>query len=236
MISSVHRVLCTFGFFLFFSGLCAQSRPLEVQLRSGWGWGIYQSRYRAEYRFSNSTSTDEDYGGAVCVNTPVVTRWEFSDRWSGGADLKFGRFLYGADSSNSTVRANNFTIFGAALEYAIVSRQRFRWFISGGPQFSSLYMKEEYAENTSFQRVSLFMRGGGFRLNSGIIAYFGDWPLGFLFQLGYDAHWFNLRSFSVNYSSVSLQNLTASLRTLGVDGTLGLVFRVGQKKPIFRFS
>jgi hypothetical protein len=213
----------------------AQSRPLELQVRTGWGWGIYQSRYTAEYRFSNSSQTEEDFGAAVCVNTPLVARWELNERWSGGLDLKFGRFLYGVDTMNTTLRENNFTIIGAALEYALVSRPRFRWFVGGGPQFSSLYMKEEYLDNTSVRQASLFMRGGGVRLNSGVIAYFGNWPIGFVFQLGYDAHWFNLRSFSVNYSNVSLQNLTAGLRTLGLDGTIGVVFRVAQKKPFFQF-
>lgn len=221
-----------------FTASAQNKRPREVQLRTGFGFAAYRTLGETVYKYNNSTETDRDTSGAVCRYTPLDLRFELNHRWSIGPEFKFGRYLYGTldSTSNITYRANHFTIVGIGAEFAIVSRPGFRWYTGLGINTAGLFIEEEQQNGTRRDRFSLMMRGGGFRLNTGIIAFFGKLPLGFQYQMGYDSHNFNLKAFSINYTNGNLQNISSTLRTAGIDLHFGLVLRVGQKSPYLRFD
>jgi hypothetical protein len=192
----------------------------EFQIRAGLGWAVYgtESEFTFKTPAGDFTSTETD--GAATVHLPLELRYAFNEHVNAGLDFKFGSYLYDPDSSDG--KSNRFVVAGIAGEYAFIAREKIRWYGGIGFNGSSLVL-EETDELTDTKTV-LTYSGGGFRLNTGLMVFLIG-GFGLNFNLGYDAHNFKLRNYEVNGSEIDLDNIEATLRVAGVDGTIGAFLR-----------
>lgn len=197
----------------------AQSEK-EFQIRAGLGWSVYgtESEFTLKTGFGNFTTRETD--GAATVHLPLEFRYGFNERINAGLDFKFGSYLYDPDSSDG--KSNRFVVAGIGGEYAFIAREKIRWYGGIGINGCSLVL-EETDELTDTKTV-LTYSGGGFRLNTGLMVFLIG-GFGLNFNLGYDAHNFTLRNYEVNGTEIDLDNIEATLRVAGVDGTIGAFFR-----------
>jgi hypothetical protein len=191
----------------------------EFQIRGGFGFAVYGTETESTLKtpIGDFSSTETD--GAATLHLPLELRYAFNTHVNAGLDFKFGSYLYDPDSSKG--KSNRFAIFGLAGEYSFIAREKLRWYGGIGINFGSLVLEEtDDAGNTS----RLTYGGGGFRLNTGLLVFLVG-GFGLNFNLGYDAHNFNLNEYEVNGRGVSLDNYEATLRVAGLDGTIGAFVR-----------
>ena len=153
---------------------------------------------------------------------PLELSYEISQRFNAGLDMKFGSYLYDPDSAEG--KSNNFFVIGIGLEYNFISADNFRWY--GGIGFNSASLElEENRTNLGVPVKSIGKySGGGFRMNSGVLWFFAG-ALGLNANLGYDSHNFSLDDLTVNGQPQDLTYVEGTLKTSGVDLTIGLAVR-----------
>jgi hypothetical protein len=210
-------------FCLLFTGVAEAQRDREFQIRGGFGFSVYKTDF--ELRSGNEKYEDED--GAVSIQFPLEFRYELSEKWNVGLDMKFGSYLYDPDSSEG--RSNRFFVFGIAGEYTLVNKDNFRWYTGFGIHGASLVLEEKRDDGVEYKEEEWTYGGGGIRLNTGVLIYLGD-VIGLNFNLGLDTHNFELKEYSKNSNKEDLSNFDANLKLAGLDGTIGLVFRIPVEK------
>ncbi|MBK7964969.1 MAG: outer membrane beta-barrel protein [Bacteroidetes bacterium] len=219
----MNKALLLVGFFVM--GLMypvMAQRDKEFQIRAGFGWSIYD----ADFKLKNGNSIQENDDGALSIQLPLEFRYELTERWNIGLDMKFGSYVYERDSAEG--KSNSFFVFGIAGEYTIVNKDNFRWYSSFGIHAASLVIEEKSDDAIEYKEEEWTYSGGGIRLNTGVIIYLGD-VVGLNFNLGLDTHNFKLKEYIKNSKKEDLSNLDATLKLAGLDGTIGLVFRIPRK-------
>lgn len=210
-------------FCLLFAGETEAQRDQEFQIRSGLGFSIYKTDF--ELKSGNDKFENED--GAVSIQLPLELRYVLSEKWNVGLDMKFGSYLYEPDSAEG--KSNRFFVFGIAGEYTLVNEEDFRWYAGFGIHTASLVLEEKSDDAIEYKEEEWSYSGGGIRLNTGVIIYLGD-VVGLNFNLGLDTHNLNLKEYSKNSNKEDLSNIDATLKLAGLDGTIGVVFRIPMKK------
>ncbi len=202
----------------------AQDRKKEIQARLGWGLGGYRSLTTASYNVLGAQIEESDTSGAAARHLNFDLRYEITRRIAIGLDTKFGSYLYDANEDN-TGKSNGYAIFGIRAEFMVVDRPKFRWYLGAGFHTAGLVVEEKNQGAFSVDNKAEY-RGGGVKLNTGLIKYFGDSPVGIHFNVGYDAYNLSMESFTVNGDDVDLSNYDGNLELDGVDISLGLIFRI----------
>ncbi|MEZ4799833.1 MAG: outer membrane beta-barrel protein [Flavobacteriales bacterium] len=206
---------------MFSSAVFSQTdRSNELQLRFTTGLAAYKSMAELSYNDGNTRISETDTSGAVTQHFQLGARYDLTKRFTVGLDYKFGAYLYDTTETNRT-RSNKFGVFGIAGEFNISSRPNFRWYVGLGFHASRLQISESETNGNMTTQIDVDFRGSGMSLNTGIIKYFGDRRLGFIFNAGYDGH-----SFEADPSFFgNIENLKYTLDVRGVDLQLGLLFR-----------
>ena len=215
--NSILWIIC-----ILFVGSAEAQRDKEFQIRGGFGWSIYKTESTLDTGFTKTENED----GALSVQLPLEFRYELSERWNLGLDMKFGSYVYEPDSAEG--KSNRFFVFGIAGEYTIVNKDNFRWYTGFGIHTASLVLEETSEDAIIESKKEWTYRGGGIRLNTGVLIYLGD-VVGLNFNLGLDTHNFTLEEYERDGTKQDLSNVDAKLKLSGLDGTIGLVLRIPRK-------
>ncbi|MFI5220218.1 MAG: outer membrane beta-barrel protein [Bacteroidia bacterium] len=198
-------------------------RKKEFQIRGGFGFAVYGTTTEFAYTPSDPDLVLKDEDGAATVHLPLELRYEISQRFNLGLDLKWGSYLYDPDSSEG--KANRFYVIGFGAEYTLVNNDNFRWYLGAGFNAAGLELEEDYTFlGLPVHQVATYS-GGGFRLNSGVLWFFAG-PFGLNFNMGFDSHNFKLKDLEQNGQASDLSDIEGSLTVKGADFTLGLVVRL----------
>jgi hypothetical protein len=197
-------------------------RDKEFQIRGGFGFAVYGTTSEITLtNFSPELSfTDDD--GAATVHIPIELRYELTRRFNIGLDAKLGSYLYNPDSTEG--KTNHFFTIGAAAEFNIINGDNFRLYAGAGVNTGTLTLKEESQVPGVDLSYESTYKGGGFRMNAGILWFFAG-NLGLNANLGFDSHDFELNAYRENGQEQDLSNVKATLTINGMDGTIGLVQR-----------
>jgi hypothetical protein len=214
-----------FVLMLLSSGVAFAQRTKEIQIRVGAGFGAYGVVGEWTEKYTGFNTTWRDTSGAVTRDLPIELRYELHPRVNVGLDMKFGSYLYDQTQDN-TGKSNRLGVFGLAAEFTIVNRENFRWFTGIGFTGAKLAMYEKHTSTSGGEEFSMKWGGGGFRWNTGIIKYFGDSPIGFFYNIGYDSHNFDLKELTSTNTLPSDFAFSGKLLVKGVDTHIGLVARL----------
>jgi len=198
-------------------------RKKEFQIRGGFGFAVYGSTSEFAFTAYDPDVVFKDEDGAATVHLPLELRYEISERFNLGLDIKWGSYLYDPDSSDG--KSNRFFVLGIGAEYTLVNRDNFRWYLGAGFNAAGLELEENY---TSFgipiNQVATYS-GSGVRINSGLLWFFAG-KLGLNFNMGFDSHNFSLKDLEHNGQAFDLTNYEGKLNVKGADFTLGLLVRL----------
>ncbi|MBL7943253.1 MAG: hypothetical protein JNM00_10830, partial [Flavobacteriales bacterium] len=95
-----------------FAGICLLSfgqRENQIQVRAGFGWGVFLTESEWSYTINGLTFTENDTDGSATVHVPVELRYEFNPRFNAGIDMKFGSYLYDPNDPSTADNSNAFT-------------------------------------------------------------------------------------------------------------------------------
>lgn len=209
--------------FLFIAGTMfhAFAQKGEFQIRLGLGGSGNSTESEIKYHINGLTFSDTNKDGAVTVHMPLELRYHVSNRFNIGLDMKFGSYVYDPDSAEG--KSNHFNVLGIAAEYSIISMDHLRWYVGLGFTGASLELQEENNDGLLYSRAVANYSGGGARLNTGLLVLIGN-HFGVNFNLGFDNHNFKLQKYTLNGDVID--EIDGTLKTRGVDGTLGLVVRL----------
>lgn len=208
-----------------FQGMAQSDRSREFQARIGYGMGAYGTKSELTIRDQNTTFSSSDTSGAVTQHLNFDLRYELSERFALGVDMKFGAYLYDPEDDN-TGKSNVYRVTGLKGEFNISKRPNFRWFVGAGLHASRLVISEETTALGITNKEEFDYRGIGLSANSGIIKYFGDGPIGMFFTMGYDGHSFILDEYTINGQAVDFDEIDVTLDARGIDLSLGLIVRI----------
>lgn len=214
-------ILLLSAFMLTFNLFGQTDREKEFQIRFTTGLAVYKSMAELSYNDGNTRLSETDTSGAVTQHFQLGGRYDLTRKFTVGLDYKFGAYLYDTTETNRT-RSNKFGVFGIAAEFNISSRPNFRWYVGLGLHASRLQISESETSGGVTTKIDVDFRGSGMSLNTGIIKYFGDRRLGFIFNAGYDGHSFEAEPGFLG----NINNLKYTLDVRGVDIQLGLLFRL----------
>ena len=219
------NILILMGIIMASAAGAQSDREWEFQIRAGFGFEAYASNRDLRYELGGFENTDKETGEAVTKFIPIEFRFEFHPRFNAGIDMKFGSSIYETAKGKSG-KSNRFATIGIGLELNLVNRPNFRWYVGMGFNSTGLEVVEEkFLGSISYNETATW-RGGGFKMNSGVLIFFGDSRIGMNTNLGYDGHNLKLRDFSRDDSSLNIDGLSGDLTIRGVDWTLGLVVRL----------
>jgi hypothetical protein len=215
-------------FFFTFSVLSAQvlaQRAKEIQVRAGYGLGVYKTQTELAYTFGNIKISDDTTDGAATAHIPVELRYEVSDRVNLGLDMKFGRYLYAPEDQMSG-RHNRFTIIGLGAEVNLFSDDDARVYLNGGFNTGTLEMHDVIASGLINLSQKVVYKGNGLKFSLGTMFFIKNGPIGINLNLGYDRHNFILKSYEVEGTLQNITNFEGSLTAGGLEMNGGLVFRI----------
>ena len=198
-------------------------RDKEFQIRAGFGFAGYGTTTELIFTAFNPNLVLQDEDGAATVHMPLEFRYELSERWNLGLDLKWGSYLYDPDSSEG--KSNRFFAIGAAGEYNFKTNEKFRWYGGFGINVAFLELEESFEFAGAPVLEIARYNGPGLRFNTGVLIFISN-TFGLNFNLGYDRHNFTLKELVVNGQAQDLDFFKATLDVKGVDGTIGMVFRM----------
>src|SRR5258705_1330602 len=208
--------------FLFVIASAQAQRKKEFQIRGGFGFAAYATTTEITFKAFNPDLTFKNEDGAATVHMPLELRYEFSQRFNAGLDIKFGSYIYDPDSAEG--KSNSFFVIGIGLEYNFISNDNFRWYGGIGFNTATLKLEENFDYFGTPVKRKYNYTGPGFRLNSGVLWFFSP-ILGLNANLGYDGHNFSLKGLSDNGQAWDLSDVDATLDVSGIDLTLGLALR-----------
>lgn len=156
----------------------------------------------------------KDDDGAATVTFPIQVGYGFADWFSLGLIIEPGNYL----DSNAT-RTNGLFTFGVVPRFYLVNKDRFAWSASLQLGGSGLRIDDSAPINSSAT-----YKGANFGLGTGVGFYFTD-HIGLNIEARYLANSFTLREYSVNGSTISLDNFDAVLTTRGVLLQASLAFK-----------
>jgi Outer membrane protein beta-barrel domain len=212
--------------FLFLPCLAIGQRSNEIQIRAGYGIALYKTDFNWSYNLGNVQLKYDTTDGAACVQIPIELRYELTDRFNAGLDMKFGRYLYASDDNNSG-KSNFFRFIGIGLEGTIYSQEDSRVYLGLGLNTGKLETTE--TKNDFFNGLyteKILWSGGGLRLNLGACHFIKNGPIGLNLNAGYDQHNFKLKDVTHNGNSQDITGLTGGLKVSGFEINVGLIFRV----------
>lgn len=221
-------------FLLFVSTTAVAQRDNEFQIRLGLGGAAYATQTNLNYDVNTFIGTfhlnHSEKDNAATTHIPIELRYEINPRLNVGLDMKFGSYLY-SDSTDHVNKSNSFGSFGIAGEFSALNKENTRVYIGLCLNSTSLVMEEKMTVNNVHTNTTATWKGGGIKVNVGVIQYFGSSPIGVNFNLGYDSHNFDLKKwdYPTGTSLVTLGSYKGTLETKGVDIALGLVFRIKKK-------
>lgn len=197
-------------------------RKKEFQIRGGLGWSIYSTEVEFTTYYAGLTFKNKSSDNAATVHLPLEFRYEISQRFNLGLDLKIGSYIYDPDSADG--KSNHFVVIGIGAEYNFINKDNFRWY--GGVGFNTCLLELENDYEVLGVPVAQVddYKGGGAKINTGILWFFAS-HIGLNFNLGFDSHNFTLDTHKINGQEQDLSNIDGKLTVKGVDGTLGLVLR-----------
>ncbi len=208
-----------------FQGISQSDRTREFQARLGYGMGAYGTKSELTIRDQNTTFSSSDTSGAVTQHLNLDLRYELTERFSLGIDMKFGAYLYDPEEDNEG-KSNVYRITGLKGEFNISKRPNFRWFVGAGFHASRLVISEESVSLGVTTTEKFDYKGVGLSANTGLIKYFGDSPIGMFFTMGYDGHFFVLDEYTINGQAVDFDEIDVTLDARGIDLSLGLIVRI----------
>jgi len=213
--------------YLFVAFVGFGQRDNEFQIRAGVGLAGYATENTFTYTWGTFSYSETKNDGAATFHYPIELRYELVERLNVGLDMKFGSYIYDPEEDN-TGKSNRFTTVGIAAEFTALNRQNSRIYFGLGINSTGLNLKEVIVSANDQITSEGKWRGGGIKINTGFIKYFGDSPIGINLNLGYDMHNFNLKELSVRSqnSSISFDNYSGTLKVSGFDMAAGLVFRL----------
>ncbi len=206
-------------------------RDKEFQIRLGTGAAAYSTE--SNLKFSIATPwgvyNDEhkDTGGAATIHLPIELRYEIRERWNIGLDMKFGSYLY-EDTQENANKSNAFRSLGIGAEFVALNKNNTRIYLGLCLNSTLLEMMEKIKVGQEMMTSTMTWRGGGAKINVGIMQYFGNSPIGINFNLGADSHAFQLKDwkYPTANSLLYLNSSSGTLNVQGIDVALGLVFRI----------
>lgn len=210
---------------LLVSTVAYSQREKEFQIRAGYGLAGYATFSDFAYDLGGITSRDQDTSGAAASHLNIDLRYEFSRRFAVGVDLKFGSYLYDPEEDNEG-KSNGYGVVGINADFNLVSRDRFRWYVGVGLNVTNLEIRERETAGPLTLDNTFTYRGGGFKVNTGFIKYFGNSPFGLHFNIGSDNHQLRLEEAIQNGNSINISNIDGELKLRGLDLSLGLVVRI----------
>lgn len=196
-------------------------RTNEFQIRAGLGIAGYAATSEFQYFFLGNNVQSKDTDGAATFHFPIELRYEVSDRFNAGIDMKFGSYLY-SDTTDNSGKSNRFSIIGIGAEATLVTAEKGRVYIGAGFNSGNLTIND-FAGGLGQETK---WRGPGFKFNIGGIAYIYNGPIGVNFNIGYDKHTFDLKEYQLDGNLQNISNLIGTLAVSGVDINLGLVYRI----------
>jgi len=209
-------------FFLPMAVLAQRSK--EIQLRFNGGIGGYAAFADYRVQFGNDTYLFTDTSGAATRQVELGARYELTHRFNVGLDLRLGSYIYDPEENN-TNKSNTFRMLGIAAEFNAVSKPNFRWFFGGGLRVARLTITEPLFQGIEEQRGTTRWGGSGLLLQTGILAFFGEGPVGASFNFGFDSNAFKLNEYSIDGDKQDLTGWKANLNTAGVLINAGLLWR-----------
>jgi len=200
-------------------------RDKEIQIRAGVGAAGYLGDSQITIFDGNNTYVFPSDSGGVTTFFPVELRYELHPRFNFGLDMKFGKYLYDPDDDNSG-KSNHYRTFGLSLEGVIVNRNNFRFHLGANAHTTRLVFNDVDNDSNDHTAVQSIWRGGGLKFYTGVLVYFGNSPLGFIYNMGYDSHNLKLKDVTINNSSNTPFSFSGSILFKGIDANIGLVFRI----------
>lgn len=220
------NIVLSIAFFTLLVSATAQNdREKEFQIRVGVGFAGYGAANEMKYDLGSATVSSKDTSGAVARYVPIELRYEFHPRFNAGLDMKFGSYLYDPNEDNKG-KSNRFSSIGIGLEGTIVSKNNFRWYGGLGFDVTRLEISEQHGSGALGYKETSVWSGGGVKMYSGILAYFGDGPLGFNTSFAFDSHSLDLLEVTRDDTNVDIDNLSGNLRIIGFHWNVGLVLRI----------
>ncbi len=207
--------------FVILSSYSQAQRTNEFQIRAGIGLAVYESTSEFQYHFLGTDIQSIEKDGAATFHIPVELRYEVSDRFNAGIDMKFGSYLY-SDTTDNSGKSNHFSIIGIGAEVSLVTAEKGRVYLGAGFNSGNLTIND-FASGLGQETK---WRGPGYRFNIGGIAYIYNGPIGVNFNIGYDKHNFDLKEYQLDGNLQNISNFIGKLTVSGVDVNLGLVFRI----------
>ncbi len=210
---------------MIFSCLCAfAQRPKEFQLRAGYGFAVYKSDVNLSYDLGGSKIVFDTTDGAATAHVPIEIRYDVTEVFNAGIDLKFGKFLY-SNEDQAPEKTNQFTIIGIGGEYNVYHSENARVYIGAGFNSGKLKISEKKTELTNTYTETSEWQGTGFKLNLGVLYFFGKSPVGLNLNFNYDQHKFDLKEFKHDGTTQDLTNFAGTLKVSGPEINLGFILR-----------
>lgn len=203
---------------------CLAQRENEIQVRAGYGLGVYKTETRLEYTLGSITVSDDTTDGAATTHFPIELRYDITERFNAGIDMKFGKYLYAPEDQKSG-RFNRFSIIGIAGEVNLFSDDESRVYLNAGFNTGTVEMNDVTDDFFALTQ-KLIYKGNGIKFNLGTMFFIKNGPIGINLNIGYDMHNFELKSYEVEGTIVDITNLSGTLKVGGVEINGGLVFRI----------
>lgn len=200
-------------------------RPKEIQLRAGYGLAAYKSDINFSYDLGGTKIAFDTTDGAATAHVPIEIRYDVTEMFNAGIDLKFGKYLYAPDDQEAG-KTNKFTIIGIGGEFNVYNTDDARVFLGAGFNSGKLEISECKTSLLSAYTETSEWQGSGFKLSLGVLYFFGKSPVGLNLNFNYDQHNFDLKSFKRDGTSQDLTNFSGTLKVGGPEINLGIVIRL----------
>lgn len=209
---------------LFVSIETLSQRATELQFRAGAGIAVYKSDINLSYDFGGTKISQDTTDGAATTHFPIEIRYEVSEHFNLGIDMKFGKYLYAEEDKAG--KSNQFIIVGLGGEGVIYSLENARVYLGLGFNSGKLHVSETRTAAQGAYTETSDWQGSGYRFNLGTIIFIAKGPIGLNLNFGYDQHTFNLKSIKRDGTNLDLTNYSGTLKVGGPELAIGLVFRI----------
>jgi hypothetical protein len=197
----------------------------EIQFRAGYGVAGYKTNLNVSYEQAGIKLEYDTTDGAATAHFPLELRYEVSSRLNLGLDARFGKYLYAKDDNNGS-KSNKFNFIGLGAEAILYEAGNARIYLGAGFHNARLTTIEEKGNVLLPYKETANWKGAGYRLNLGIMGFFGESPFGINGNIGYNHLKLNLESINQDGNNLDLTNFKGTYTLGGIELMLGIVFRL----------
>ena len=201
----------------------------ELQIRLGGIYGAYLTQMDWQYTFANTVFEESGKDTFGFVGYSIDLRYSITPRLTMGLNFCQGLEQHEQKVPSQNPR-NNLGKMGIATEFNIVNRADFRFFAGLHLNYSWLNSYNGVYVGTEIPYdLRTRWRGAGFQINTGIVGFIKNSPIGFHFSLGLDGRQMSLYSITFDEEEQSLDGTKADVSYSGIAVNGGLVFRFRSK-------